>query len=123
MTQTLTPDTHLATIDDLLDRERDALRAGRFDQIEKLVGLRETHVAALHGAIGPDDTDAIAALQAIQRKAQRNARLLSAAQEGFRAGTRRLEEIDDVRRKLSTYSENGHLSDKMKSRPSVEKKA
>lgn len=123
MSGVLSAGERLERIEELLDMEREELRSGNFDNLETLIGEREKHVAALHGAIAFDDTGSLDALRLIQSKAKRNARLLGAAKDGFAAGTRRVEEITAVRKKLSTYSENGQVFDILKSKSSVEKRA
>ena len=123
MTIDLTAGERLSRIEELLDEEREELRSGNFGKLENLIGEREQHVRALRGAIAIDDTGSLEALRQIQKKARRNARLLGAAKDGFEAGTRRLEEIASVRKKLSTYSEKGQVFDILKSKSSVEKRA
>ena len=51
------------------------------------------------------------------------ARLLGAARQGFETGSKRLAEMAAVREKLSTYSENGQVSDIMDGKSRVQKKA
>lgn len=119
----LTAQERLSAIEDLLDREREELRAGRLDALEALIGEREAHVAALQTGFGPSSDGALDLLRHIQSKARRNARLLGAARQGFEEGTRRITEMAAVREKLSTYSENGQVSDIMSGKSRVEKKA
>lgn len=123
MATQLTAQERLSRIEALLDREREALREGKLDTLDALIGERETHVAALQGGIEPSDTGALTLLRAIQIKARRNARLLGAARQGFEAGSRRLAEMASVREKLSTYSENGQVSDIMDGKSRVQKRA
>ena len=123
MSLQLNAQERLSLIESLLDRERDALRAGKLDALDALIGEREAHVAALHGGIGPKDRAALTLLREIQVKARRNARLLGAARQGFEAGSKRLAEMAAVREKLSTYSENGQVSDIMDGKSRVQKKA
>lgn len=123
MTATMSAEDRLTSIEKLLDREREELRAGRFDRLDKLIGERENHVEALRGQIERSDTPVLLHLRQVQAKAQRNARLISAAKNGLDAGNRRVAEIVAVREKLSTYSENGQVSDIMRPSSRVQKKA
>ena len=123
MSPQLSAEERLTKIESLLDKEREELRAGRLDALESLIGEREAHVAALQGGIEPDDSGALTLLRQIQAKAQRNARLIGAAKQGFESGSKRVAEIAAVREKLSTYTENGQVSDIMEGKSRVEKKA
>ncbi|MDF0601939.1 flagellar biosynthesis protein FlgN [Psychromarinibacter sp. C21-152] len=86
---------------DLLDREREAILAGRFDVLERLAPEKERLGTRLaRGASGGGE------LECLRRKAERNGRLLAAAQSGLTDAQARLEALrrPDT---LHTYDASG----------------
>lgn len=88
---------------DLLERERAALRAGRFDVLERLASEK----ARLAGSLG-DAPDA--EIAAVQDAARRNAAMLEAAARGVQNAKSRLTRCQ-APAPLRTYDSVGRLSD------------
>lgn len=88
-------------LEDLLDRERAILLAGK---VQDLANLTEYKTKLLHHlssqAGGPG-------LRRIQSKAQRNARLLQAAGSGIRSVADRVAALREGPKSFATYGANG----------------
>ncbi|MFV0512262.1 MAG: flagellar biosynthesis protein FlgN [Jhaorihella sp.] len=110
----------IATLDDLLDRERQALVAGELDELADLMAEKE----ALIGEIGVPDPRAQAGLNRLRDKVHRNHALLNSALEGIRAVAGRLADLRQVRRGLETYDRSGRKTVfDTRARQHVEKRA
>ncbi len=83
----------------VLDQTRDALIAGDFADLSKLAGKVEAMAVALPQLDRPT-------ADRLRQKADRNARLLQAAQRGIRAARQRINEIN-AGPSLSTYDMHG----------------
>ncbi|GAB4295462.1 MAG: hypothetical protein Kow0058_13040 [Roseovarius sp.] len=99
----------LARLDDLLERERGALLAGRLERLPALLEEKTALLAALAGAgdaaaPGPERQHLLTALGA---KAARNQTLLEAALRGIRAATGRIAALRQTRRTFETYDRAG----------------
>lgn len=86
-------------LETLLDQVRDALVNGDLKDLDGLTDQIESLAASLSGLDRP-------AAERLQRKADRNARLLLAASRGVKAARQRLAEIVNSAH-LSTYTANG----------------
>lgn len=93
----------LASLDDLLDRERIALLNGDLDAISRGLREKERLIDALNALHGDQDED----LSAIRNKAQRNQILLESALSGVRAVADRVAALRRVRDTLETYDQSG----------------
>lgn len=93
----------LASLDDLLDRERIALLNGDLDAISRGLREKERLIDALNALHGDQDDD----LSAIRNKAQRNQILLESALSGIRAVADRVAALRRVRDTLETYDQSG----------------
>ena len=113
----------LARIDALLDRERKALKEGRLEKLEPMVAEREKLVEDLKGKIDGDDRESVRKLKEIRSKAQKNASLYSAALDGIKSANARVAAIRQATEHLSTYSQDGEVSDVMDGQRKIEKRA
>jgi hypothetical protein len=94
----------LASLDDLLDRERSALLDGDLDAVSRSLREKERLIDALNG-IRPAGEDI---LGAIRDKVQRNQVLLDGALDGIRAVADRMSALRRIRETLETYDQSGH---------------
>ena len=99
-----------------LRQEREALRAGRFQELAPLIARKEALLAALAGTPG-------ARLAQVQRMAQENQHLLQAAIEGVRAARIRLGEIVQGAQGYHSYDQRGRAQRISPERPTLEKRA
>jgi len=88
----------------LLDQVHAALIRADYGRIGPLTAEIEVELARL------EDSRDGAALRRVQARALRNASCLQAAQRGFRAARRRVEEIRAARSGLITYDSKGRLA-------------
>ncbi|MEY8828107.1 flagellar biosynthesis protein FlgN [Sedimentitalea sp. XS_ASV28] len=91
------------SLDELLDREREALLAGQLDQIEILMTTKEQLIDRINKLPVEDRTP----LEAIHQKVTRNQALLNSALEGIRAVADRMAELRRVRSGFETYDHRG----------------
>ena len=96
----------LASLDDLLDRERIALLNGDLDAISRGLREKERLIDALNALHGDQDEN----LSAIRNKAQRNQILLESALSGIRAVADRVAALRRVRDTLETYDQSGRTT-------------
>lgn len=89
------------TIAEVLDRVREALRSGRYSDLEGADADLEVSMQSLPAL------DA-ASLARLRRKAEENAACLLAAIRGIRAARRRVAEITEIVGGLGTYDSRGH---------------
>lgn len=89
-------------LEDLLDRERGAILAGRFDVLERLMSEKERLFAAVLRR--PENTIQLARLKDM---VQRNGTLLSAMENGVRAAARRIKGLGRPGPDLKTYDASG----------------
>lgn len=94
--------TTLDAAEDLLDRERLAIRAGRFDILERLVPEKQRLVAAIDR-----EHPSAESLARLRSAAERNGKLLEAMKSGVQAAMRRLETARSAGPDLSTYDQEG----------------
>ncbi|MFV2051305.1 hypothetical protein [Aliiroseovarius sp. YM-037] len=98
----MTAEMALHDIDAVLEAEREAILAGRLEDVSRLVAQKErlldsTNFAEIH----PDD------LKRLRAKAQRNEQLLSSAMAGLRRAMARIEELREGGTGLNTYTQSG----------------
>lgn len=93
----------LASLDDLLDRERTALLNGDLDAISRGLREKERLIDALNALHDAQDEN----LSAIRSKAIRNQILLENALTGIRAVADRVSALRRVRDTLETYDQSG----------------
>jgi hypothetical protein len=90
---------------DQLEREREALVEGRWDDLADAADARARDLERL-GSVTPTD-ELAPALDALRAAAARNAALCRAALGGFAAGRRRLAEIAEAAGSLRGYDASG----------------
>lgn len=93
----------LASLDDLLDRERTALLNGDLDAISRGLREKERLIDALNALHDAQDEN----LSAVRNKAIRNQILLENALTGIRAVADRVSALRRVRDTLETYDQSG----------------
>lgn len=93
----------LASLDELLDRERRALLDGDLDGVSRSLREKERLIDALN-AIEPTDSYGLAD---IKGKMQRNQALLDGAIDGIRAVADRISALRRIRDTLETYDHTG----------------
>lgn len=89
-------------MEDLLDREREAILEGRFDLLNRLIEQKTRLISAFN----PKDVDE-KTLVRLRDQGQRNARLLDAMREGIEAVQNRLASFQGSGAALETYEANG----------------
>ncbi len=92
---------HLDALEDVLDQERQAILAGRFDILARLMAEKSRLVDHAHASARPD------LLIRVRDKATRNQALLQAASQGVRAVSNRLSRQETRAKPLQTYDRNG----------------
>jgi len=99
----LTSQELIDTLDDLLDRERQALLGGELDQIARIAEQKEGLIDALNAnaSLSPQG------LTDLQAKVARNQALLDGALQGIRKVAMRLAALRKIRRSLETYDAKG----------------
>lgn len=90
-------------LDDLLEKEHDAMLAGDLDCIARLVDQKETLIGQLTQLEQSDELP----VATLQNKLQHNHALLENALQGIRRAASRMAAIRRVRRSLETYDEAG----------------
>lgn len=116
----MTSSDTLDALHDLLERERRALLAGRMDELERLVALKD----ALRAKLG--DAPPLAAgprLDALRALAAQNAELLNAARRGIEAASASLGMLRDGALKFETYNRDGQLRPMANRGSRIEKRA
>ncbi len=95
-------------LDQLLEKEREALLVGDLEQIGRLMALKEQLIDKINGL---DTAEKAAldrnALSQMQDKMTRNQALLQGAMEGIRAVADRIAGLRRVREGLETYDQSG----------------
>ena len=92
----------LNTLHDLLERERATLLSGQFSKLEQIAGEKSRVLTQI------TPLQASAELTKLREMAQRNARLLTAAQRGLDGARDRLNAIQNRGSDLNTYDKYGH---------------
>ncbi len=90
-------------LDDLLDRERQALMLGDLDSISRLLEEKERLFDSLQQANVQETSD----LKTLHTKVTRNQALLDSALQGIRSVSERMATLRRVRKSLETYDSNG----------------
>ncbi|MFD1195064.1 flagellar biosynthesis protein FlgN [Seohaeicola saemankumensis] len=93
----------LGELDDLLERERDALLAGDLEGLSRILREKEQVIDRLNQLLPPTFLD----LDVLKDKALRNQALLDTALEGIRAVADRVSALRRVRDTLETYDQTG----------------
>ncbi len=91
----------LDALEDVLDQERQAILAGRFDILARLMAEKARLVDNAQVSVRPDR------LIRVRDKAKRNQALLQAASQGVRAVSNRLARQETRSKSLRTYDRNG----------------
>ncbi len=102
----MTDESHqklIDSLDELLDREREALLAGQLDQLGVLMTTKEQLIDRINKLQVEDRTP----LESIHQKVTRNQALLNSALEGIRAVADRMAELRRVRSGFETYDRRG----------------
>ncbi len=89
-------------LETLLDKERRAILAGRFDQLERLTTEKERLQIRLQ-----TETLSKRVMTNLKVKAQRNGRLLEAMQAGLKTASARLTALRALPNELHTYDAGG----------------
>ncbi len=97
------PHDIINALDDLLEREREALLNGDLDAISRLLEEKEELFDRLNTMSQERSPD----LSALKGKVQRNQALLDNALKGIRAVAARMSAMRKIRRSLDTYDETG----------------
>ncbi len=102
-----TPQTHdqiLASLNELLDRERSALLDGDLQAIGPLLEEKTALISGLEDAT-PAEADSI---RPVQMKLRRNQELFDQALAGIRNVASRLGDMRQVRKSMEIYDSNGN---------------
>lgn len=89
-------------MEDLLDREREAILEGRFDLLGRLIDQKDRQIKSLN----PKDLDE-KSLMRLRAQSERNARLLDAMRDGIQSVQKRLASFQGTGAALETYEANG----------------
>ena len=95
-----------ASLDTLLEREKQALLTGVFDDLPEICREKTRLLEALEG-LPPEERTS---LDQLQRAANRNQELLGSALAGIRDVAKRMAQLRKVRDTLDTYDANGKKS-------------
>lgn len=107
-------------LDQLLDRERQALLVGDLDQIARILLLKEALIDRINALEAPERDH----LNGVQAKFTRNQMLLNGAMDGIRAVADRMADLRRVRQSLETYDGNGRKTrHSTRTQGSVERRA
>ena len=98
-----TPQALILALDEILDEERAALKAGELHKLEALVARKEILFDQLNAIQDLEQ----AALTGVNNKVSRNQELLSSAMQGIKAVANRMSELRKVRRGLEVYNYAG----------------
>ncbi|HGG06587.1 MAG TPA: flagellar biosynthesis protein FlgN [Aliiroseovarius sp.] len=110
--------TIIDALDDLLDRERQAILTGNIDGLARQAVEKTRLLEQLSGAT--TDTQRIERLRV---KADRNQELLVAVAKGIKSVSRRLQAMKSAKSTLQTYDKGGHRVALEAKKPSHEKRA
>jgi flagellar biosynthesis/type III secretory pathway chaperone len=91
-------------LEDLLDKERAAVLAARFDVLDRLTAEKERLIGLV--ARGDADPDA---LQRLRIASERNGRLLAAMRAGVQAAQKRITALRVPNAPLQTYDASGRV--------------
>lgn len=107
-------------LDDILDREREALLKGELDMIARLLEEKESMFDRLQDI----SVETPAPLENLQGKVRRNQALLDGALRGINSVAERMSTLRKVRKTLETYDSSGRKTS-IQSAPTnkVEKRA
>lgn len=94
--------TAVDSMEDLLDREREAILEGRFDLLDRLIGQKERQLKALK----PKEIDETS-MARLRKQSERNAHLLDAMRQGIEAVQERLAALQGPGAALETYGSDG----------------
>ena len=97
------PQDIINALDDLLERERQALLNGDLESIARLLEEKEALFDQLNTMSQEQSPD----LSVLKGKVQRNQALLDNALKGIRAVAARMSAMRKIRRSLDTYDESG----------------
>lgn len=105
-------------LDNLLDKEREILLAGRIEMLPRLAPQKEKLLERLSSSNISREQ-----IEKLRRKADRNQELLLAASKGIRAVTRRLQALRSQKSQLRTYDSGGHSQNLARRASTFEKRA
>jgi hypothetical protein len=89
-------------LNELFDREREAILSGRFDVLERLGAEKQRLIGLVEGASTGRDV-----LERLQHKADRNHGLLQAMKSGVASAMKRVAGLQDRPASLRTYDASG----------------
>ncbi len=112
------PNENLAILHTLLDHEREAILAARYDELAHIAAKKITSLERL--TFDPPDHKK---LKALKEKMADNQNLITAALRGIAAARDRLSALENVRDGLTTYDQSGNMSLVPTPQNRVEKKA
>lgn len=115
-------DSHdsILALEDILERERNALVTGDLEAISRLVDNKEAIITRLNADKG---LNAII-LQDIQKKIRINQSLLKSAMDGIRHATDRIKRLREAGEQLETYDRHGYRKHiRLRGASSVERRA
>ena len=105
-------------LDDLLDRERQAILSGNLDGLARLLGEKTRLMERLSGS-----TTDITRIERLRVKADRNQELLQAVARGIKSVSRRIEAMRKPADALRTYDKGGTSHEMGVKKSNVEKRA
>ncbi len=95
----------------VLEAERRLLMQGKIEAIAAMDKRREAAIARLENLPPDADDDLRAAFRVVQRRAERNQRLLAAYLRGAQAATVRIAEISRGETRIGAYCADGSMLD------------
>ena len=105
-------------LDDLLDRERQAILSGNLDTIMRQMNEKLRLLERLTAS-----TTDIVRIERLKVKADRNQELLVAVGRGIKSATQRLKEIGKPVASLRTYDKGGVSTDMLQKKSKLERRA
>lgn len=105
-------------LEDLLDRERQAILTGNLDSIARQLAEKTRLLENL-----PTATADLAHIARLKAKADRNQELLIAVARGIKSATQRLKELNKPAAVLRTYDEGGASREIVAPKSSLERRA
>lgn len=105
-------------LDDLLDRERQAILSGNLEMLSRQFGEKKRLLERLAGS-----TSDITRIERLRTKADRNQELLVAVARGIKSVSLRLEAMKMPKTILRTYDKGGISQELSATKPSIEKHA
>ncbi len=105
-------------LDDLLNRERQAILTGNLDALSRYLPEKTRLLERLAGS-----TDDVVRLGRLRDKVDRNQALLAAVARGIKSVSRRIESMNSPATSLRTYEKGGDFQELQVNSTSLEKRA